>query len=1183
MRRSKHVERVTHSKFDVIYDHQYFDQAYTKAFNKKFPSCMSCYVASVNCRKLPPTKVCERCLEHGLPCIKRDRPYTEASVATSQMRSPHVQGGPSCRRCAQRGQRCHKSHGEGLPCDKCCSDNRYCYYDAPDTRQLSNANTDITFAGEPLHCDREHVPLSKVVWPPNKGEHEDDTVVVDATRGPSRRPGRVEMQRPCRKCYYDDRRCYKPTDSMNDKCDRCKGQGIHCRDDLTGVIPYKKRKKQTEGYKRGGASVERTGSAMRGSGFRSSRNGDEAMVFHTYGGESNRVAVCNAQSDSGNDHTLDGIHPLIDALDARNEREQVTKIPPADQKLLALYERTFPPQKSFRTERTCRFPPCRKCVYDWQRCFKSSAESPTCDRCQLSNRICSTNLGGLKVYSKQKVTIDQSPSEADDEETEDSVYEEEKSNADAKPDADFTPAQPVFRNGVLSEVKRCRRCYYDGRHCYKSRGPNEGCDKCFALKARCNPDLTGIVPYDRKRAQRARGNLPLSQKSKAPIKTAQRETSKQQRPAQRPVPTHASLYTTKNRNVDIGLAADQSVINVDALSIVNEVDPLVKWQKWLPKKKIDLETPIRGRPWRRCFYEGHWCYIPDGPDRSCKSCANRNYCNQDLTGVKPWRYTEALRKRKAADREEPDARVQTSSARLREKANSLSQSLVGNQLQYPSINAVDDDADSNAAMSDSEKDRTGATSQAREEGWSSSTSEESFDSETQPSGLDLLVTYIANPPKSATTEGIQRVPCRRCLQHRLLCIKVDGLSSRCRACAQAGSRLCNPELKDVKPCLPPWRNVPEFRALSEKKAGAAIRAGPDFEVSSREVRELNDSDLLPLFDGDKDDSGYTTLRIYLRHPPKTRYREKPATVPCRRCLTQRITCIRENGPNHSCRSCLGSVGGSCSSNLKGVKPYAPRYCMLPEFDAIPDQGLEAEALTDSELDQSDDGADEFTIGRNGLIAANDIPKLFDGDLNDVGFKTLQLYMANLPTSRNLEGLHFCPTLCRRCLGQRLWCVKFNKSGSNCRSCKRFPCFHDIKDVRPDRKRYRQAPGFDPSLCGGQRKGRDTFSSAPVAGQFNEIGESEVEPVDLDADSGESVAQATTSRRYEMKVVDIESYSPSSEGYARAYGLINDERQPVVYVSDDDDSQMMDATGDLSAWFKTNNNDRSEVETTGPSA
>lgn len=105
----------------------------------------------------------------------------------------------------------------------------------------------------------------------------------------------------------------------------------------------------------------------------------------------------------------------------------------------------------------------------------------------------------------------------------------------------------------------------------------------------------------------------------------------------------------------------------------------------------------------------------------------------------------------------------------------------------------------------------------------------------------------------------------------------------------------------------------------------------------------------------------------------------------------------------------------------------------------------------------------------------------------------------------------------------------------------------------------------------------------MAGQINDIGESEVEPVDLDADSGESVTRATISRRYEMEVVDIESHSPSSEGYARACGLINDERQSVVYISDDDDPQMMDATEDLSAWFKTNNNDRSEVETMRPSA
>lgn len=102
---------------------------------------------------------------------------------------------------------------------------------------------------------------------------------------------------------------------------------------------------------------------------------------------------------------------------------------------------------------------------------------------------------GLRVYGRLDVTIDQSPSEADDQKTEDSMYEEEKSNAYADSGADTILVEPQFRNGVLSEVKRCRRCYDDGRHCYRSRGPNEGCDECLVINIKCSPDLTGIVPY----------------------------------------------------------------------------------------------------------------------------------------------------------------------------------------------------------------------------------------------------------------------------------------------------------------------------------------------------------------------------------------------------------------------------------------------------------------------------------------------------------------------------------------------------------------------------------------------------------------------------------------------------------------------------------------------------------------
>lgn len=51
----------------------------------------------------------------------------------------------------------------------------------------------------------------------------------------------------------------------------------------------------------------------------------------------------------------------------------------------------------------------------------------------------------------------------------------------------------------------------------------------------------------------------------------------------------------------------------------------------------------------------------------------------------------------------------------------------------------------------------------------------------------------------------------------------------------------------------------------------------------------------------------------------------------------------------------------------------------------------------------------------------------------------------------------------------------------------------------------------------------------------------------------------------------------------AYGLTNDEQQPVVYISDDDDPHPMGTTEDLSAWFKTNSNDKAEAESRGTSA
>lgn len=106
--RSKRVKRIIDSESDVLRDQESRDQLHNDSFNERFASCTWCFGASVNCRKPSPGKVCERCLEYGLPCIERDRPYMRAATVASQMESQHAQGASSCRRCSQIGQRCHK-------------------------------------------------------------------------------------------------------------------------------------------------------------------------------------------------------------------------------------------------------------------------------------------------------------------------------------------------------------------------------------------------------------------------------------------------------------------------------------------------------------------------------------------------------------------------------------------------------------------------------------------------------------------------------------------------------------------------------------------------------------------------------------------------------------------------------------------------------------------------------------------------------------------------------------------------------------------------------------------------------------------------------------------------------------------------------------------------------------------
>lgn len=186
---------------------------------------------------------------------------------------------------------------------------------------------------------------------------------------------------------------------------------------------------------------------------------------------------------------------------------------------------------------------CRRCSQLGHQCHKSHGEGLPCDKCCSNNRYCyydtdmpevsqmwnaPTNMTTVeeplllddgyvlalfdepRVYDRLDVTIGRSPSEADDEETEDSMFEEEKNKAFATSVADPILVKAKLRDGVLSEAKRCRRRYYDDRHCYRSRGPNEACDKCVATKTKCNPDLTGVVPFHRN-ARRVGSRLPPQQ------------------------------------------------------------------------------------------------------------------------------------------------------------------------------------------------------------------------------------------------------------------------------------------------------------------------------------------------------------------------------------------------------------------------------------------------------------------------------------------------------------------------------------------------------------------------------------------------------------------------------------------------------------------------------------------------
>lgn len=70
-------------------------------------------------------------------------------------------------------------------------------------------------------------------------------------------------------------------------------------------------------------------------------------------------------------------------------------------------------------------------------------------------------------------------------------------------------------------------------------------------------------------------------------------------------------------------------------------------------------------------------------------------------------------------------------------------------------------------------------------------------------GLRTLRIYLQDPPhhkQPSYARSQATIPCRRCLQSRRACIRLDGPKERCLSCIQAGAtRICNNELRGAVP------------------------------------------------------------------------------------------------------------------------------------------------------------------------------------------------------------------------------------------------------------------------------------------------------------------------------------------------------------------------------------------------
>lgn len=247
--------------------------------------------------------------------------------------------------------------------------------------------------------------------------------------------------------------------------------------------------------------------------------------------------------------------------------------------------------------------------------------------------------------------------------------------------------------------------------------------------------------------------------------------------------------------------------------------------------------------------------------------------------------------------------------------------------------------------------------------------------------------------------------------------------------------------------------------------------------------DIDESNLLALFDNDPADPGFNTLKECLSDPPmgsRAVFDQgfSKATIPCRTCLKNRSICyMRDNAD--CCRRCqLTQIPRYCSKDLRGAAlgpamavKYAKRK-LRQACDRL-EQPSTASVTEDVPVIELSDSNDSYDSGESSLAPSYDgiiregasrtslddfsraeLLATVDGNSNDIGFKTLQAYLAVPPRAKPGYLLNRLP--CRNCLNQHTACKK-TEDPNTCRRCSRMryqKCNFNLVGTNPGPNRWK---------------------------------------------------------------------------------------------------------------------------------